>query len=343
MKKGILWVGRKGNSKDSFGFAGERFFNKWMPSQHLFLIRDTLIDQTLFNIKKDKLFFLDQEVDVEKYTHAVFAFNAELVTKENYKRIEEVYYWLKQNTKIKIINKIEDFAKDAQKELYFEHLKNNGLLVPDWKVIESEEDLSCIAFPYIIKLNNLHQWKKVYNLNEAKEAYKILKATCDEGVVQEGLPLYYKFKDVDIKSLKFETKIIAVKYIKNFNGRYSSASSVSYVNGKMIYKYSLCSTEEEPDAIHISDIKDFKHFYEAQSELKKIVSINKQAFEKVKSLSLDTAKIDFLISEEKPIFLEQGVKIGTSPNIFELEAYYPRMSVNRKYEKILEIILGDHK
>ena len=115
------------------------------------------------------------------------------------------------------------------------------------------------------------------------------------------------------------------------------------MNRKMIYKYSLCSTEEEPDAIHISDVKDFKHFYEAQSELKKVMSINKQAFEKVKSLSLDTAKIDFLISEEKPIFLEQGVKIGTSPNIFELEAYYPRMSVDRKYENILEIILGDHK
>lgn len=338
-----MWVSRKGASLESLGFANDDFFN-WLDNEYPnSLIDDAYmscsLDDTLFSVKKNKLYHGAVLVDYEAYDTAIFTFNAELVTKDNYKKIEDVYFWIKENTNIKIINHLDDYALDAQKELYFEHLKKNGLRIPNYKVILSEEDLDKIPFPYILKLNNLHQWRKVYNVREATECYRILKGTIEKDEVQKGLRFDYKFSGVKPSQLHYETKIIAVEFIDNFNGKYCSSSSVSHINGNLFYQYTLPSLEQGKDSIHINDVVDFDIFFEAQEELKEVIKNNKKDFDKVAEISLDTTKIDFLIKDGVPVFLEQGVKIGTSNNIINLEKHYKNMDLNRNYANIMKMIL----
>jgi hypothetical protein len=339
MKKGILWIGRKGRSVESIGFTG-KWFIRWINKETRFHIRaDISYDTTEFRIKENRLYFRDSLVKLSKYDTAIFTFNAEWITKENYKKIEEVFHWIKENTQFEIINDLQDFKRDAQKEEYFNHLKINNIQVPNYKVITRKEDLLDVKFPYILKFNNIHQWKKVYNIEEAEEYYKFLSTSLRKDELQEGLKYYDKFSDIKFSTLQFETKIIAVEFINNFNGKYCSASSVSFINGGMFYQYSLCCPEEGVDAIHIADVTNFDFFKDGQLELEEVINSNRETFKKVARLSLDTAKIDFLIVNGKPVFLEQGVKFGTSPNAIRfLESRYPKMEEKRSYKNMLNMI-----
>ena len=178
MKRGILWVGRKGNSKDSFGFAGDRFFNKWMPNQHLFLICDNLIDQTLFNIKKDKLFFLNEEVDVEKYTHAVFAFNAELVTKENYKKILSI-----------LSPVIPHFASECLEDLKIDHKVK-------WPIVE-KQFLINENINIVIQING--KKRSIINCKKGITEENIMKIIKDDMKVNKFIDNKKNIKSIFIK------------------------------------------------------------------------------------------------------------------------------------------------
>ena len=93
------------------------------------------------------------------------------------------------------------------------------------------------------------------------------------------------------------------------------------------------------DAIHIADVTNFDFFRAGQLELEEVINSNKEAFKRVARLSLDTAKIDFLIVDGKPVFLEQGLKFGTSFNaIRSLESHYPKMKEKRSHQNMLNMI-----
>tara|TARA_A100001201_G_C4060969_1_gene192675 strand:+ start:108 stop:1148 length:1041 start_codon:yes stop_codon:yes gene_type:complete len=339
MKKGVLWIGRKGRSVESIGFADKEFM-RWIYKETPFnVLADTVYDSTQFSIKQNRLYFRDSLLKMSKYDTAIFTFNAEWITKENYKKIEEVYFWIKENTEWEIINKLPDFRRDAQKEKYFSQLKINNIQVPNYSVINKKEDLLGVKFPYLLKFNNIHQWKKVYNIEEAEEYYNLLSESLRKDQLQEGLKYYEKFSDIKFSSLQYDTKIIAVEFIDNFNGKYCSASSVSFIKGEMFYQYSLCCPKRGVDAIHIADVTNFDFFRDGQLELEEVINSNKETFKRVARLSLDTAKIDFLIVDGKPVFLEQGLKFGTSFNaIRSLEPHYPKMKQKRSHQDMLNMI-----
>mgnify|MGYP001162367136 CR=1 FL=1 len=59
MKKGILWVGRKGRSVESIGFAGKHFM-WWIKNETPFnVLADRVYDSTEFNIRENRLYFRD--------------------------------------------------------------------------------------------------------------------------------------------------------------------------------------------------------------------------------------------------------------------------------------------
>ena len=53
MKKGVMWIGRKGRSVESIGFAGKEFMRWINKATPCTVLADTVYESTQFSIKEN--------------------------------------------------------------------------------------------------------------------------------------------------------------------------------------------------------------------------------------------------------------------------------------------------
>ena len=67
MKKGVMWIGRKGRSVESIGFADKQFI-QWIYKETPFnVLADPVYASTQFSIKQNRLYFRDSLLKMSDY------------------------------------------------------------------------------------------------------------------------------------------------------------------------------------------------------------------------------------------------------------------------------------
>lgn len=346
MKK-LLWIGSGGNHKPGENhpacLANNMF---WHHKQN---------DNTLFNHLKNNYDLLYGEPNEFKIinntiTHKrkalnnwffdlkniLFTWNYNSISKKNLEQFFVLENYIRKNyPDIKIINPISKYNLLYKKDIFFDELTQNnfGKNIPAYKIFRTVEDVlkTKLAFPYIMKANNLSGGKVSYVVKNKFQAffYFLLMR-----FLQIGAPLAKLLN----KKISFE-KIMGVKLFDTYNKELELFVTyrILFFGNKAYYLYPHVSKNNW--CVH-TDMKDdtiLKERYTAAYDNGiKAYNKNKELFSKIKNIvKLDTLVLDFLITKDNQIiFLEPELKYGLDLNF--IEGQERRFELTQKFYKNIQ-------
>ena len=355
--KGILWVKTTSDGRGYFPhfekflkrittFTGDGLNNEHIPKNSI-----------NFTVINNRLCYKNSPVDIENYDMIVFIYCPELLTTVTYNKLNEIDDWIRTNTNLTIMNTIKDCSIACDKLLFYNTMKENNIAVPEYVIVESEEDLENIEYdyPYILRISNCTNTYIINNKEESKNYYR-------------KLQLIKESNDDDCAFL-FNRKIMAIKnhssYIKELDCNLNCR--VVMINDEIItfscdpfnkscwtcqQKDPLIQTDGKNNVLnknkfeHIKNITNSdnhdvntKYFEKCTSYLQEYIKDNIHMFRRARStMKLNTVCIDFLINNENIIFVGCNLKMGLSPHNIKQFMEYTRQEIIPIYHEYYDDI-----
>jgi len=232
----------------------------------------------------------------------------ELVTKKDYENIIKQLDEIKLKSKAKIINDIKYFYNYKIKNFTFDIWQKNNIPFSEYQIIKEEQDIYKFLDKYekaILRINEGWGSKNSYAINKESKISDIFKQL----IVYKNKQIENGYNNVDII---ISRKILPVKYKDNL---ILNLGRCFVVNNEILNIHSFVHRMHDDNQLTGSVASD-EDFIEAHRRVLEIQNNYKDLLiNSVKCLGLQVGCIDFLIEDNKPIFLEinacWGMGMGT--------------------------------
>jgi len=288
----------------------------------------------------------DIKVDLSMFSHAIFLYSAELINIWVFDKMTQIQDHLIKNG-IVVVNPISAYKVDRCKEEFFKLLQQHGYKYPQWKHIESEEDLKDLPFglPCLVRTNCDscgHNLWLVKTEEEMKAAYnRVLIVECNSNRsffpcrTDETDKKFAEGKRVHPSPAPDRRKIIAVEYISPYSERFGCnvMNYVGFIGDEIDYHY---ATTAHKYCWNIPGVGPYymKTFSAANYYLRDFLQKeeNYKTLRKIRRLTgLHTPRIDFFIKDGEMIFIECGIKLGIETKLVYQEEEYPGILDNQNF------------
>lgn len=282
-----------------------------------------------FSILNNELYYKKEKINFEKYSHLLFIYCAELLTDVIYEQLLEIENLVKTKN-IYIFNPVSRAKYDYDKIAFFDLLKTEQILVPDYFIINTKKALNEVPFnyPYLIRTNIDWGGNNLFLVNNDNERNKYY-----EKLISNDQTISKNHRSVNTKY--FATKVImAVKYYDPFIKELDCNLNCRILMIGANILLTLCDPFPKNMWTHRgtndipNNVANFEHvlmfkqeeelvpfFTKCSKYLINIVNANINFFKHVQQIiGLHTITMDFVINNNNIILLECGLKIGISPH-----------------------------
>ena len=219
-------------------------------------------------------------------------------------QVQKINSLIKAHRKDKlVINDIKDFNKIDNKDITFTIWKDNDVRCPDYCVLnplEIDESIEKITTMLLTKESIL---LRINNRTGGTAMKKIDSNFDKQNIIQQLEKLSTKV--MDYREARALTNLIAVEHIKNGTGNYTHAFRAHILNDEIISFYVAISKSLVVSMTKLED-GDLNEFIRINSKFAEL--LNNDSFKKkiLKAMSSITnmGAVDFLLVDDKPIFLE---------------------------------------
>jgi len=202
-----------------------------------------------------------------------------------------------------VINDVKDFNNVDNKDITFNIWKNNDVRCPDYCVLNPlniDESIEQITTMLLTKESILLR----INNRTSGTAMKKIDSNFDKQNIIQQLEML-STKVIDYRKARALTNLIVVEHIKNGNGNYTHAFRAHILNDEIISFYVAISKSLVVSMTKLED-GDLNEFIRINSKFAEL--LNNDSFKKkiLKAMSSITnmGAVDFLLIDDKPIFLE---------------------------------------
>jgi len=344
-KMKILWIGH-GTHRPSpefpFSISDDLYWHylfSGKSSLYDFLLEsgDNVIGELHEFSLRDELFYRGAPVDLQSVDLALFTWNCLGLNEGEIKQWLKIESYLKEKKpSIAVMNSIEEFPIINFKSLFFDRLRDLGYssYVPNYEEVNSVFSLLSTSLPYplIVRSNLDTGGRNTYlcrNMLESLVRFRFIKQDLTAGR-QNRLE--------DFRA----PEIIKVRYYDNYYPDFNCHASfrIIFINRRLAFIYPHISVSDW--CIH-TDMEDHsparESFLAACEFIYDFVRRKYDIFrDLVNSLNIHTLTIDFLVHDDKPIFLEVELKYGCDINFVKgpLRLYDLDLSYFRAKNKEIE-------
>ena len=325
----ILWIGH-GTHRPSpefpFSISDDLYLHYLFPGRNSlydFLLEsgDNIIGELYEFSLGDRLLYRGTPVDLQSVDLALFTWNCLGLNEGEIKQWLEIESYLRdRKPAIAVMNSLEEFSIINFKSRFFDRLKSLGYssYAPDYEEVNSVFSLlsTSLSYPLIVRSNLDSGGINTYLCRNMLESF--------------------------VRFMSIKPEVIKIKYYDNYYPEFNCHASfrISFINRRLAFIYPHVSVSDWCIHTDMGDRSPTKESFLAACEfIYDFVYRKYHIFrDLVASLNIHTLSIDFLVHDDKPIFLEVELKYGCDVNFVEgpLRRYDLDLSYFRTKNKEIE-------
>jgi hypothetical protein len=302
-------------------------------------LKDWVLDSENLHFKGKELthnFFSDNVLGV------IFDYK-KLSEKELISSQEIFTYFQKNFPKIRLLNSpLESALCDSKIEFskHVSQLPNASSLLPDWKILETEDDLDSaidsIGYPFLIKPDSLASGKGIVKIADRATALKILKDSREGKYyksnwrkIKDGVKKVLVNRDFS-KPKKTPIKLLINDFVDTYHPKYNCYinATIYYWMGKIFYAdvrvshkgFNIHANDSTNDDLSIDQYREI-----VPQVMKLIKRESHNLNEMARSINQISVRVDCLINLEEELFKVAEIAIKAGPVATSREKIIPLM------------------